>query len=109
MDKLHPLPGCNPSMACGAMKCRSKLPIDQLNKSKYAIGSSLFSMTFGGYSKDEQHKHSALSSNMLIFSSDSDIVTSQFSFLLLSCGYWDEMVKVHKMVKVHTTKFLHSC
>jgi len=65
-------------------------------------------MTFGGYSKDKQRKCSALSSNMLIFSSISNIVTSKFSFLLLSCGYWDEMVKVHETVKVHTTEFLHS-
>lgn len=62
--------------------------------SRYAVGSWSFGITLGGQTKENLRRKEALAPSRLAPSSDT-ISAAEASSMLVSCGYWDDTVKVH--------------
>ena len=95
MDRLRPLSRHGLSTSRGAMKRGSAISEKKLERSKYAIGASSFAITVGGLAKAEQRRKATAHSKTLLMSNESGLVTSEASAMIVSCGYWDETVKIH--------------
>lgn len=64
--------------------------------SRYAIGCWSFGLTIGGEAKENLRRKEAMAPSRLAPSSDT-ISTAEASAMLVSCGYWDDTVKVHSV------------
>ena len=96
MEKLRPLPRRELSASRAAIKRGSTIPPHKLTESSRCVGNWSFAATIGGSAK-EQLRRKALypPSSRLIASNDSTLASAEGSGFLISCGYWDNTIKVH--------------
>jgi WD40 repeat protein len=66
-----------------------------LDGSSRAIGNWSFDVTIGGFAKEELRRKAVQPSTRLISSAEPTLASAETSALLVSCGYWDDTVKVH--------------
>ena len=92
MEKLRPLPRRELSTSRAAMKRGSAVSAKEIEQSSRSVGNSCFAFTVGGLAKEDARRRALLPSNRLI-STVPDSTSA--SGLFVSCGYWDDTVKVH--------------
>ena len=95
MEKIRPLPGSEMSASRDSIKRGSEIPVDDLARCEYAVNTSSFSITYGGHSREEQRRKAVMPSNILIPNGDNSPTTSEASVYIVSCGYWDDTLKIH--------------
>lgn len=92
-DKLRNFSNRLISNSRAVMKRGSAAPQTmEQNSSKFCVGNWSFAMTLGGYEK-EQLRRKALMPSRLV--SAKDALYTDSPMLVLSCGYWDNSIKVH--------------
>lgn len=97
MDKLRPLPRKHLSTSRAAMKRGSVVPIENSKKSELAIGSWCFAVTLGGQGKEDLRRSNIGSSGGIMSSTETSIASAEAGALILSCCYWDGMIKAHSL------------
>lgn len=96
MDKLRPIIRREISCSRVAMKRGSAIPADKIDCGSRSIGNWSFAFTIGGRTKELLRRKAVLpSSRLMIGSSETTQATAEASALLVSCGYWDDTVKLH--------------
>jgi hypothetical protein len=97
MDKLRPFARRDLSTSKTAIKRGSAVSIENMEKSSLEIGNWSFSVTLGGLSKEELRQNAVVPTGRLIAPRDISLSTAETSALIISCGYWDETLKVHSV------------
>lgn len=95
MDKLKPFARRDLSSSRNSLKRGSTISPDQMEKHALAIGNWSFGVSLGGYVKDELKRNAVLSSGRLIAANDLTQSSAESSAYILSCGYFDDTIKVH--------------
>lgn len=95
MDRIRPLPRREVSVSRYAVKKGSEIPLDECPCSAHRVGNGLFAISILGAGRDEHRRKTGIPSNILIPSSENSQPTTESSVLIVSCGYWDETVKLH--------------
>jgi hypothetical protein len=94
-EKLRPLPNRDVSNSRSVIKRGSAAPQTMNDSgSSLAIGNWSFAFTLGGYEKEQQRRKAVMPSRL---ASAKDALYTEASALTVSCGYWDNTVKVHSM------------
>jgi len=94
MDKLRPMSRRELSTSRAAIKRGSVVPEEKGSRS---IGSWCFAFTVGGLAKEQLRRKAILSSGRLLTSTEITLASAETAGILVSCGYWDDTVKVHSM------------
>ena len=92
-DKLRPLPnrfGCYSRAVVKRGSAAPQLMDDDVNE--LSVGNWSVAVTVGGYEK-EQNRRKALMPSRL--ASAKDALYTDSASLIISCGYWDNSIKVH--------------
>jgi WD40 repeat protein len=94
-DKLRPLARREVSNSRAALKRGAAAPqtMDD-SKSSLAVGNWSFALTLGGYEKEQQRRKAVMPSRL---ASAKDALYTEASPVIVSCGFWDNTVKVHAM------------
>lgn len=93
-DRLQLLPNRNLSYSRSVMKRGSAVPQTVGERtSPFAVGNWSFAMTIGGYEKEQLRRRNATVLSRL--ASAKDALYTDAAPLLVSCGYWDNKIKVH--------------
>jgi len=93
-DKLEPLPSRDMSYSRSVMKRGSAVPQTVGERtSQFAVGNWSFAMTIGGYEKEQLRRRNTVIHSRL--ASAKDALYTEAAPLLVSCGYWDNTIKVH--------------
>jgi WD40 repeat protein len=92
-DKLKALPNRGVSNSRSVIKRGSAAPqtMDD-SSSRLAVGNWSFALTIGGYEKEQLRRKSLMPSRLV---SAKDALYLEASPMIVSCGYWDNTVKVH--------------
>jgi WD40 repeat protein len=92
-EKLRALPSRQLSHSRTVMKRGSAAPqtMDE-SASRLAVGHWSFAVTVGGYEKEQARRKSTLPSRL---ASAKDALYTDAAPLIVSCGYWDNAIKVH--------------
>lgn len=97
MDKLRPAGRRNLSSSRASLKRGSVVPLDEIQSSPYAVSCGSFVFTLGGRAKEELRRKAAQSSSRLLAASEINLATAESAAMLVSCGYWDDTIKVHSI------------
>ena len=93
-DRLQSLPGRNLSYSRSVMKRGSAVPQTVGERtSSFAVGNWSFAMSIGGYEKEQLRRRNTVVHSRL--ASAKDALYTDAAPLLVSCGYWDNTIKVH--------------
>jgi Beige/BEACH domain/WD domain, G-beta repeat len=95
MDRLRPLARRELSSSRSAMKRGAAIPQTEKYRGDYSIGNYCFDFTIGGRAREEQRRNAVLPSNRLISGTETSLSTVEASAKLVSCGYWDNTIKIH--------------
>lgn len=95
MDKHKNLARRELSTSRAAIKRGSATP-QSMDGGRYAVGNWSFGITVGGQAKENLRRKVALAPSRLAPAMDT-ISSVESSSLLVSCGYWDDTVKVHSI------------
>lgn len=92
-DALRSLPNREVSNSRSVLKRGSAAPqtMDD-NGSRLAVGNWSFAVTLGGYEKEQLRRKAVMPSRL---ASAKDALYTDPASLIVSCGYWDNTVKVH--------------
>ena len=92
-DKLRVLPSRELSNSRSAMKRGSAAPQTMNDSgSSLAVGNWSFTFTVGGYEKEQMRRKAVMPSRL---ASAKDALYTDASAHLVSCGFWDNTVKIH--------------
>lgn len=92
-DKLRALPNRSVSNSRAVIKRGSAAPQTMEDSSnKFAVGNWSFAITLGGYEKDQIRRKALMTSRLV---SAKDALYTDAASLIVSCGYWDNSIKVH--------------
>lgn len=92
-DKLRALPNSSVSNSRAVIKRGSAAPQTMEESSnKFAVGNWSFAITLGGYEKDQIRRKALMPSRLV---SAKDALYTDAASLIVSCGYWDNSIKVH--------------
>ena len=93
-DKLQSLPSRDMSYSRSVMKRGSAVPQTVGERtSQFAVGNYSFAVTIGGYEKEQLRRRNTVVHSRL--ASAKDALYTDTAPLLVSCGYWDNTIKVH--------------
>lgn len=93
-DQLTSLPSRNLSYSRSVMKRGSAVPQTVGERtSPFAVGNWSFAISIGGYEKEQLRRRNAVVHSRL--ASAKDALYTDAAPLLVSCGYWDNTIKVH--------------
>lgn len=95
MDRLRPLARRELGMSRIAMKRGSAVPLEKVEGTPYSIHNHCFDLTLGGRAKEELRRNAVLPSGRLISGTELTLTTAEASSMIVSCGYWDDTVKIH--------------
>lgn len=92
-DKLRRLPNREVSNSRSVMKRGSAAPqtMDE-SGNRLSVGNWSFAFTLGGYEKEQQRRKAVMPSRL---ASAKDALYTEAASLIVSCGYWDNTLKVH--------------
>ena len=92
-DKLRSLPNRDASNSRSVMKRGSAAPqIMEDSRSRLSVGNWSFALTLGGYEKEQVRRKTLVPSRL---ASAKDALYTEAASLIVSCGYWDNTLKVH--------------
>ena len=92
-DKLRSLPNREVSNSRAVMKRGSAAPQTMDDSgSRLSVGNWSFSITLGGYEKEQVRRKTLIPSRL---ASAKDALYTEAASLIVSCGYWDNTLKVH--------------
>ena len=92
-DTLRALPNRGVSNSRSVLKRGSAAPQTMDGSgSRLAVGNWSFAMTIGGYEKEQLRRKAIMPSRL---ASAKDALYTDPASLIVSCGYWDNTVKVH--------------
>jgi WD40 repeat protein len=92
-DKLRALPNREVSTSRAAIKRGSAAPQTMKGSgSSLSVGHWSFAVTLGGYEKEQLRRKAVMFSRL---ASAKDALYTEASPLIVSCGYWDNTVKIH--------------
>ncbi len=92
-EKLRPLPSRELSHSRSVIKRGSAAPQSmEESTSRLAVGHWSFAITVGGYEKEQIRRKSMMPSRL---ASAKDALYTDAAPLIVSCGYWDNTIKVH--------------
>jgi hypothetical protein len=99
MDKHKQVLRRELSTSRAAIKRGSATPLSLKDvRSCRAVGSWSFAFTIGGSVRENLRRKAAMPPNRLATTSVKDMLaTAEASSMMVSCGYWDDSVKVHSM------------
>lgn len=93
-DRLQSIPSRNLSYSRCVMKRGSAVPQTVGERtSPFAVGNWSFAVSIGGYEKEQLRRRKTVVHSRLASAKDA-LYTDAFP-LLISCGYWDNTIKVH--------------
>ena len=95
MDKHKTMARRELSTSRTAIKRGSATP-QSMDGGRYAVGNWSFGVTVGGQTKENLRRKAALAPSRLSTATDTISSVEAFS-LLVSCGYWDDTVKIHSI------------
>lgn len=92
-DRLRTLPNRSVSSSRAVIKRGSAAPqtLDD-NLSPFAVGNWSFALTLGGFEREQIRRKALVPSRL---ASAKDALYTDSASLVVSCGYWDNSVKVH--------------
>ncbi len=93
-DRLQSMPSRNLSYSRSVMKRGSAVPQTVGERtSPFAVGNWSFALSIGGYEKEQLRRRKTVVHSRL--ASAKDALYTDAPPLLISCGYWDNAIKVH--------------
>ena len=95
MDRLRPLSRRELGVSRIAMKRGSAVPLDKVEGTPFSVHNHCFDLTLGGRAKEELRRNAVLPSGRLISGTELTLAAAEASSMLVSCGYWDDTVKIH--------------
>ena len=94
-DKFRPLTSRALSRSRAVIKRGSAAPQTMDDQSSsHAIGNWSFAITLGGYEKEQLRRKAVMPSRL---ASAKDALYTEPSAVAISCGYWDNTIKVHNL------------
>jgi WD40 repeat protein len=97
MDKLRTFAQRELSISRSAIKRGSAIPLEAMDKSQYQVRCSSFAVTLGGRAKELLRRKSLFPSSRLMNSADISLTSAEANAYVISCGYWDNTVKMHSL------------
>lgn len=92
-DRLRALPNRSVSNSRAVIKRGSAAPQTMEDSTNtYAVGNWSFAITLGGYEKEQLRRKALMPSRL---ASAKDALYTDAASLVVSCGYWDNSIKVH--------------
>lgn len=95
MDKLRPLSRRELGVSRISMRRGSAVPPEKMEGGPYSVHNHCFELTLGGRAKEELRRNAVLPSGRLISGTELTLSAAETSAMLVSCGYWDDTVKIH--------------
>jgi WD40 repeat protein len=96
MEKHKPMTRRELSTSRSAITRGSAAPQSMENSSsRHSVGNWSFCLTLGGEAKEVLRRKTQIQSSRLASSARDVLSTAEQKSLLVSCGYWDDTVKVH--------------
>mmetsp|Transcript_8256 Transcript_8256/g.17836 ORF Transcript_8256/g.17836 Transcript_8256/m.17836 type:complete len:551 (+) Transcript_8256:741-2393(+) len=93
-DRLQPLPSRDLSYSRSVMQRGSAVPQTVGERtSPFAVGNWSFATTIGGYEKEQLRRRNTVIHSRL--ASAKEALYTDAAPLVVSCGYWDNTIKVH--------------
>ena len=97
MDRLRPFARRELSVSRTAMKRGSAVAMTEFEKSNISVGNWSFGVSLGGQVKEGLRRNATLSSGRLMPANEVSLSTAESSALVVSCGYWDDTLKLHNV------------
>lgn len=92
-DKMHNLARTDLSRSRSVIKRGTAVP----QSSDLGVGNWSFAFTLGGSTKEELRQNAVMATSRLIAPKTESLSTAEASGFLVSCGFWDNEVKVHSL------------